>query len=95
MGAGDGTPAAPPPPPPPPLGSALQGQGSRAGSAVPRAAQVPARTMAAGAAMPFHSALVPPETRKFTRALSKPGTAAELRQSVSEVVRSSVLVVSD
>nr|XP_033803484.1 dedicator of cytokinesis protein 9 isoform X3 [Geotrypetes seraphini] len=33
-----------------------------------------------------------PETRKFTRALSKPGTAAELRQSVSEVVRSSVLL---
>uniref|UniRef100_A0A3B3Y6I4 Dedicator of cytokinesis 9 n=1 Tax=Poecilia mexicana TaxID=48701 RepID=A0A3B3Y6I4_9TELE len=34
-----------------------------------------------------------PETRKFTRGLSKPGTAAELRQSVSEVVRTSVLVV--
>uniref|UniRef100_A0A3B1KB87 Uncharacterized protein n=1 Tax=Astyanax mexicanus TaxID=7994 RepID=A0A3B1KB87_ASTMX len=34
------------------------------------------------------------ETRKFTRGLSKPGTAAELRQSVSEVVRTSVLVVS-
>ncbi|TTI92372.1 Dedicator of cytokinesis protein 9 [Bagarius yarrelli] len=32
------------------------------------------------------------ETRKFTRGLSKPGTAAELRQSVSEVVRASVLV---
>uniref|UniRef100_A0A8C5P7R9 Uncharacterized protein n=1 Tax=Leptobrachium leishanense TaxID=445787 RepID=A0A8C5P7R9_9ANUR len=32
-------------------------------------------------------------TRKFTRALSKPGTAAELRQSVSEVVRGSVLLV--
>uniref|UniRef100_A0A3B5PY41 Uncharacterized protein n=1 Tax=Xiphophorus maculatus TaxID=8083 RepID=A0A3B5PY41_XIPMA len=32
-----------------------------------------------------------PETRKFTRGLSKPGTAAELRQSVSEVVRTSVL----
>uniref|UniRef100_A0A3Q2C9C9 Uncharacterized protein n=1 Tax=Cyprinodon variegatus TaxID=28743 RepID=A0A3Q2C9C9_CYPVA len=31
-----------------------------------------------------------PETRKFTRGLSKPGTAAELRQSVSEVVRTSV-----
>uniref|UniRef100_A0A8C3UZ90 Dedicator of cytokinesis 9 n=1 Tax=Catharus ustulatus TaxID=91951 RepID=A0A8C3UZ90_CATUS len=31
-------------------------------------------------------------TRKFTRALSKPGTAAELRQSVSEVVRGSVLL---
>uniref|UniRef100_A0A674JPG3 Uncharacterized protein n=1 Tax=Terrapene triunguis TaxID=2587831 RepID=A0A674JPG3_9SAUR len=37
-------------------------------------------------------ALVPPETRKFTRALSKPGMAAELRQSVSEAVRSSVFV---
>uniref|UniRef100_A0A669QSU9 Dedicator of cytokinesis 9 n=1 Tax=Phasianus colchicus TaxID=9054 RepID=A0A669QSU9_PHACC len=37
-------------------------------------------------------ALAAPETRKFTRALSKPGTAAELRQSVSEVVRGSVLV---
>uniref|UniRef100_A0A9J8CYD8 Dedicator of cytokinesis 9b n=1 Tax=Cyprinus carpio carpio TaxID=630221 RepID=A0A9J8CYD8_CYPCA len=34
-----------------------------------------------------------PETRKFTRGLSKPGTAAELRQSVSEVVRTSVLVL--
>ncbi|XP_065596871.1 dedicator of cytokinesis protein 9 isoform X10 [Cyrtonyx montezumae] len=37
-------------------------------------------------------ALAAPETRKFTRALSKPGTAAELRQSVSEVVRGSVVV---
>ncbi|KAM7407389.1 hypothetical protein PAMA_003220 [Pampus argenteus] len=35
-----------------------------------------------------------PETRKFTRGLGKPGTAAELRQSVSEVVRTSVLVSS-
>nr|XP_060625518.1 dedicator of cytokinesis protein 9 isoform X6 [Anolis sagrei ordinatus] len=49
--------------------------------------------MAAAAAMLFQpAALVPPETRKFTRALSKPGTAAELRQSVSEVVRGSVLL---
>ncbi|XP_048389277.2 dedicator of cytokinesis protein 9 isoform X11 [Stegostoma tigrinum] len=32
------------------------------------------------------------ETRRFTRGLSKPGTAAELRQSVSEVVRTSVFV---
>uniref|UniRef100_A0A673HU56 Dedicator of cytokinesis protein 9-like n=1 Tax=Sinocyclocheilus rhinocerous TaxID=307959 RepID=A0A673HU56_9TELE len=31
-------------------------------------------------------------TRKFTRGLGKPGTAAELRQSVSEAVRTSVLV---
>uniref|UniRef100_A0A8C6ZDB6 Dedicator of cytokinesis protein 9-like n=1 Tax=Nothoprocta perdicaria TaxID=30464 RepID=A0A8C6ZDB6_NOTPE len=37
-------------------------------------------------------ALAAAETRKFTRALSKPGTAAELRQSVSEVVRGSVLL---
>lgn len=37
---------------------------------------------------------VHPETRKFTRGLGKPGTAAELRQSVSEVVRTSVLIVS-
>uniref|UniRef100_A0A8D0CW74 Dedicator of cytokinesis 9 n=1 Tax=Sander lucioperca TaxID=283035 RepID=A0A8D0CW74_SANLU len=36
---------------------------------------------------------VHPETRRFTRGLGKPGTAAELRQSVSEVVRTSVLVV--
>jgi len=36
----------------------------------------------------------PTETRRFTRGLSKPGTAAELRQSVSEAVRSSVLLVS-
>nr|XP_019960041.1 PREDICTED: dedicator of cytokinesis protein 9-like isoform X3 [Paralichthys olivaceus] len=35
----------------------------------------------------------PPEARKFTRGLNKPGTAAELRQSVSEAVRTSVLVV--
>ncbi|KAJ7319837.1 hypothetical protein JRQ81_019348 [Phrynocephalus forsythii] len=49
--------------------------------------------MAAAAGAPsFPSSLVAPETRKFTRALSKPGTAAELRQSVSEVVRGSVLV---
>ncbi|XP_053295467.1 dedicator of cytokinesis protein 9 isoform X2 [Pleuronectes platessa] len=34
-----------------------------------------------------------PETRKFTRGLGKPGTAAGLRQSVSEVVRTSVLIV--
>ncbi|CAG05926.1 unnamed protein product [Tetraodon nigroviridis] len=34
------------------------------------------------------------ETRRFTRGLGKPGTAAELRQSVSEVVRTSVLIVS-
>uniref|UniRef100_A0AAR2KQE7 Dedicator of cytokinesis 11 n=1 Tax=Pygocentrus nattereri TaxID=42514 RepID=A0AAR2KQE7_PYGNA len=35
------------------------------------------------------------EVRKFTKRLSKPGTAAELRQSVSEAVRSSVAVVSN
>uniref|UniRef100_A0A8C3IR41 Dedicator of cytokinesis 11 n=1 Tax=Chrysemys picta bellii TaxID=8478 RepID=A0A8C3IR41_CHRPI len=34
------------------------------------------------------------EVRKFTKRLSKPGTAAELRQSVSEAVRGSVLLVS-
>ncbi|KAM6945556.1 dedicator of cytokinesis protein 9-like isoform 1-T1 [Aplochiton taeniatus] len=34
-----------------------------------------------------------PEARKFTRGLNKPGTAAELRQSVSEVVRTSGLMV--
>uniref|UniRef100_A0A8B9LMK3 Dedicator of cytokinesis 11 n=1 Tax=Astyanax mexicanus TaxID=7994 RepID=A0A8B9LMK3_ASTMX len=34
------------------------------------------------------------EVRKFTKRLSKPGTAAELRQSVSEAVRSSVIVDS-
>ncbi|XP_035802283.2 dedicator of cytokinesis protein 9 isoform X3 [Amphiprion ocellaris] len=39
------------------------------------------------------SASAPPEARKFTRGLNKPGTAAELRQSVSEAVRTSVLVV--
>ncbi|KAL8189989.1 UNVERIFIED_CONTAM: Dedicator of cytokinesis protein 9 [Gekko kuhli] len=44
--------------------------------------------------MPLPSPLAPAETRKFTRALSKPGTAAELRQSVSEVVRGSVLVIN-
>ncbi|CAG04984.1 unnamed protein product, partial [Tetraodon nigroviridis] len=35
----------------------------------------------------------PPEARKFARGLNKPGTAAELRQSVSEAVRTSVMVV--
>lgn len=35
------------------------------------------------------------EVRKFTKRLSKPGTAAEVRQSVSEAVRSTGdLVVS-
>uniref|UniRef100_A0A3B4APB2 Uncharacterized protein n=1 Tax=Periophthalmus magnuspinnatus TaxID=409849 RepID=A0A3B4APB2_9GOBI len=38
-------------------------------------------------------ASAPPEARKFTRGLHKPGTAAELRQSVSEAVRTSVLLV--
>ncbi|XP_029462551.1 dedicator of cytokinesis protein 11 isoform X2 [Rhinatrema bivittatum] len=32
------------------------------------------------------------EVRKFTKRLSKPGTAAELRQSVSEAVRTSVIL---
>uniref|UniRef100_A0A673HXT0 Dedicator of cytokinesis protein 9-like n=1 Tax=Sinocyclocheilus rhinocerous TaxID=307959 RepID=A0A673HXT0_9TELE len=41
-----------------------------------------------GTTVPTHA-----ETRKFTRGLSKLGTAAELRQSVSEAVRTSVLVV--
>ena len=35
------------------------------------------------------------EVRKFTKRLSKPGTAAEVRQSVSEAVRTSVIVVSN
>ncbi|KAM4710945.1 dedicator of cytokinesis protein 9-like isoform 3-T3 [Anableps anableps] len=38
-------------------------------------------------------ASAPPEPRKFTRGLNKLGTAAELRQSVSEAVRTSVLMV--
>lgn len=38
-------------------------------------------------------ASAPAEARKFTRGLNKPGTAAELRQSVSEAVRTSVLMV--
>ncbi|CAG5933388.1 unnamed protein product [Menidia menidia] len=37
-------------------------------------------------------ASAPPEPRKFARGLNKLGTAAELRQSVSEAVRTSVLV---
>ncbi|KAM9327187.1 dedicator of cytokinesis protein 11 [Gastrophryne carolinensis] len=32
------------------------------------------------------------EVRKFTKRLSKPGTAAEMRQSVSEAVRSSIIL---
>lgn len=43
---------------------------------------------------PTMSTQAHPETRRFTRGLGKPGTAAELRQSVSEVVRTSVVVVS-
>uniref|UniRef100_A0A5F8GUM7 Dedicator of cytokinesis 11 n=1 Tax=Monodelphis domestica TaxID=13616 RepID=A0A5F8GUM7_MONDO len=39
---------------------------------------------------PSRSAMA--EVRKFTKRLSKPGTAAELRQSVSEAVRSSVVL---
>uniref|UniRef100_A0A8C3VG31 Dedicator of cytokinesis 11 n=1 Tax=Catharus ustulatus TaxID=91951 RepID=A0A8C3VG31_CATUS len=35
---------------------------------------------------------VPSQMRKFTKRLSKPGTAAELRQSVSEAVRSSFVL---
>uniref|UniRef100_A0A670KHZ2 Dedicator of cytokinesis 9 n=1 Tax=Podarcis muralis TaxID=64176 RepID=A0A670KHZ2_PODMU len=76
-GGGDGTPPEEPP------GSALREPG------IPPGPPGGARAMAT---MPFQPALGPPETRKFTRALSKPGTAAELRQSVSEVVRGSVLV---
>uniref|UniRef100_A0A8C0IXQ5 Uncharacterized protein n=1 Tax=Chelonoidis abingdonii TaxID=106734 RepID=A0A8C0IXQ5_CHEAB len=38
-------------------------------------------------------ALVSPETRKFTRVLSKPGMAAELWQSIFEVVQGSMFVV--
>lgn len=40
-------------------------------------------------------ASAPPEARKFARGLKKPGTAAELRQSVSEAVRTSVLMVRE
>ncbi|TNN42688.1 Dedicator of cytokinesis protein 9 [Liparis tanakae] len=40
-------------------------------------------------------ASAPPEARKFTRGLNKPGTAAELRQSVSEAVRTSVMMYSE
>ncbi|KAF3857333.1 hypothetical protein F7725_009192 [Dissostichus mawsoni] len=39
-------------------------------------------------------ASAPPEARKFARGLNKPGTAAELRQSVSEAVRTSVLMAT-
>lgn len=42
----------------------------------------------------FTRKIVMSEVRKFTKRLSKPGTAAELRQSVSEAVRTSVIVVS-
>lgn len=81
--------------------AALGASGGRAGGA-PRAhlaAARPGRTSGAGAAAAARMSQLslPPasaETRKFTRALSKPGTAAELRQSVSEVVRGSVVLVS-
>lgn len=33
--------------------------------------------------------------RKFTRGLHKPGMAAQLRESVSQVVRESAVLVSD
>lgn len=51
-----------------------------------RARQPARRDLSATAAMA--------EVRKFTKRLSKPGTAAELRQSVSEAVRGSVVLVS-
>lgn len=45
--------------------------------------------------MDFNRRDIMSEVRKFTKRLSKPGTAAEVRQSVSEAVRSSEdLVVS-
>uniref|UniRef100_A0A674EA37 Dedicator of cytokinesis 11 n=1 Tax=Salmo trutta TaxID=8032 RepID=A0A674EA37_SALTR len=53
---------------------------SRACSVQPRLATPPDPPMAMS------------EVRKFTKRLSKPGTAAELRQSVSEAVRTSVIV---
>lgn len=65
------------------LAAARPGQTARAGS------------RSGGRRMAQQQLPVSTETRKFTRALSKPGTAAELRQSVSEVVRGSVLLVSE
>uniref|UniRef100_A0A3Q4G7P1 Uncharacterized protein n=2 Tax=Pseudocrenilabrinae TaxID=318546 RepID=A0A3Q4G7P1_NEOBR len=44
---------------------------------------------------PKQPLIYPPSARKFTRGLNKPGTAAELRQSVSEAVRTSVLMVRE
>nr|XP_032622986.1 pumilio homolog 3-like [Chelonoidis abingdonii] len=46
----------------------------------------------AAAAAALSQALVSPETRKFTRVLSKPGMAAELWQSIFEVVQGSMFV---
>lgn len=74
---------------PPPANGRRQRPGPEGSGAAPGPA--PSQGPAPGAAA---MALAAPETRKFTRALSKPGTAAELRQSVSEVVRGSVLLVS-
>lgn len=68
--------------------AAANGRALRGAAAAP----APSRAPAPGVATAM--ALAAAETRKFTRALSKPGTAAELRQSVSEVVRGSVLLVS-
>ncbi|XP_062998144.1 uncharacterized protein LOC134409361 [Elgaria multicarinata webbii] len=72
--------ARPPPPPPPPAPSFVcDGKGS---AALGRPLAPPRRWRAAA-----RGAIA--EVRKFTKRLSKPGTAAELRQSVSEAVRSS------
>uniref|UniRef100_A0A8C3K4M2 Dedicator of cytokinesis 11 n=1 Tax=Calidris pygmaea TaxID=425635 RepID=A0A8C3K4M2_9CHAR len=76
-GRGSGLPGAPPRPRPARPGPARRRQGGGGGGS-------------AGLG-PDHVAMS--EVRKFTKRLSKPGTAAELRQSVSEAVRGSFVPV--
>lgn len=69
----------------------LTTSGCHTRAALPRHARIPAGTHEVDSDQPGAMS----EVRKFTKRLSKPGTAAEVRQSVSEAVKSSVdLVVS-
>lgn len=74
------------PPPAPPRPPARRQGGREGGRQQPAVRRGPAALGADHVAMS--------EVRKFTKRLSKPGTAAELRQSVSEAVRSSFVLVS-
>uniref|UniRef100_A0AAQ4S259 Dedicator of cytokinesis 11 n=1 Tax=Gasterosteus aculeatus aculeatus TaxID=481459 RepID=A0AAQ4S259_GASAC len=67
----------------------LTTSGCHTRAALPRHARIPAGTHEVDSDQPGAMS----EVRKFTKRLSKPGTAAEVRQSVSEAVKSSVDLV--